>query len=253
MRISLIGSGNVATHIGAALKNAGHSIGRVWSRNPEHAALLAYHLKATPAGTAAETVADADLLIISVSDDAIPGIVRQFRTGCPVVHTSGSTSMNVLASCSDVFGVIYPLQTFSKHREVDFRQVPIAVEGSSEEVVNLLKKLVSGLSDHVSVADSEKRLALHVAAVFAGNFSNHLYRLAERILSAHGMDFDMLRPLILETAAKAAAAGPGNSQTGPAVRNDRAILEKHFVFLENEPELASIYHLLSQQIINFKA
>ncbi|MXV15594.1 Rossmann-like and DUF2520 domain-containing protein [Hufsiella ginkgonis] len=252
MRITLIGSGNVATHLAAAFKNAGHTIAQVWSHTYQHAALLAYHVKATAAEHLGDLDSSADIFVIAVKDDAIPGVAGQLNAGNQlVVHTSGSTAMDVLAGVSTRTGVIYPLQTISKLREIDFRQVPVAVEGSTPDVARELHLLASGISGNVLELSSEKRLSLHVAAVFACNFTNHLYQLSKTILDKYGLDFDLIRPLIAETAEKVSTVDPASVQTGPAVRNDRLTMDKHLHFLEKEPELQDLYRRLSQNIINF--
>lgn len=252
MRISLAGSGSVATHLGAALVNAGHTIAAVWSRNADHATFLAHHLRSETALRLEDTLRQADLLIISVSDDAIPELTAQVRTTIPVVHTSGSTPLSALAGVGENYGIFYPFQTFSKSREVNFKTVPVILEASNPAVLSLLKSLASDVSRQVLELDSAQRLALHVAAVFAANFVNHLYAIADDLLERQRIDPGLLRPLMTEIAAKAAAFSPRDVQTGPAVRGDRGILDKHAVFLQDRPELAEIYALLSQQIINFK-
>ncbi|TZF83727.1 DUF2520 domain-containing protein [Pedobacter sp. BS3] len=251
MKISFIGSGNVATHLAAALYNAGHVIAQVYSRDIQHASLLAYHVRAQAITGLAQLNSDVDLIIIAVSDDAIPQLVQQLKLGKTlVVHTSGSTGMDVLKPVSKNTGVIYPLQTFSKVKEVDFRNVPVAVEANSEENAKVLTLLMQDVSDKVFYLTSEKRLALHVSAVFACNFTNYLYTVAQQILTKHDLDFDLIRPLIAETAAKVQEHLPADAQTGPAVRNDKYILQKHIDFLLSQPALQELYRQISQQIIN---
>lgn len=252
MRITMIGSGNVATHLAAAFKNAGHVIGQVWSRNFDHASLLAYHVKAEAVAAPEELDTRADLYIVAVNDDAIGEVVAKLRLKDQLlVHTSGSTPMSVLDGASAQTGVLYPLQTLSKLKSVDFQKVPVAVEGNSAHVLSKLKTLAWDITGNVIELTSEKRLSLHVAAVFACNFTNHLYSLSKTVLDKYALSFDLLRPLIEETALKAMTYDPRDVQTGPAVRNDVQIMNKHLGFLEADEELKLIYKLFSQSIINF--
>lgn len=252
MKAILLGSGNVATHLGMALKNAGHKILQVWSRNIDHADELAGLLEASAVNQLEELVSDADIYIVSVTDDAIPDVITKFPFSDKlIVHTSGTTHRNVLDSKSLHTGVFYPLQTFSKQREVNFRSIPIAVEGRHEKDERKLIALAETMSDKVMVLDSEQRMALHVAAVLACNFTNHLYTVAEGILAGKGLDFKLILPLIAETANKIQSLPPDKAQTGPAVRNDQLTINKHIDFLKNQPDLQQLYKLLSQNIINF--
>ncbi len=253
MKVVLIGSGNVATHLGAALKAAGHEIVQVWSRTAAHAVILAEKLSAEPAGGDTGSLSDAgEIYILAVSDDAIPAMAARFPyNGRLLVHTSGTADLNVLEEASSVTGVFYPLQTFSKQKAVNFKDIPLAVEGNSTAVSDLLLSLASGISDHAVLMDSEKRRALHLAAVFACNFSNHLYAVAEQILKDYGLKFDLIRPLITETAEKIQSFSPAEVQTGPAVRNDRATIDKHLKLLAGNPDLCILYEKLSQNILDF--
>jgi predicted short-subunit dehydrogenase-like oxidoreductase (DUF2520 family) len=252
MRIALLGSGNVATHLGRALRDAGEEIVQVWSRNPENAAALAMELNAGAVNDPDLVTTEADLYILAVNDDAILTVVSMLPVHDRlVVHTSGSTGMEVLRNASDRIGVLYPLQTFSKSREVDFSVVPLAIEGNSEQVMQTLEDLARKISGHVLRMDSRQRRALHVAAVFACNFTNHLYALAAGILDRNQLDFDLLRPLIRETAEKVQSFMPSDVQTGPAVRGDEETMRKHLEFLTEHPELGALYRELSQSIVNF--
>lgn len=250
MRITLIGSGNVGTHLGAALKNAGHQIVQVYSRNAQHAALLAYHIKAEPTEDLQQITADADLFMISVSDDAIDELAAALAVhGKPIVHTSGATALQVLLKYTDQAGVFYPLQTFSKSKEVDFRQVPMCIEAAYEDLTIELRQLAQTISNNVSLVDSAQRKVLHLAAVFACNFPNYLYHAAQQLLAEHDLNFNLLRPLIAETAQKVENQMPADVQTGPAVRGDSKTMTTHLGMLQTEPQLKEIYTVLSQAII----
>lgn len=250
MRITIIGSGNVATHLGAAFRNAGHIIVQVYSRDIQHASILAYHIKAEAINDLAEINRDTDLFVIAVKDDAIGGLAKELvKYGKPVAHTSGATSLNELSQYTSNAGVFYPLQTFSKNKEVNFNTVPLCIEGTDEQATRLLEELAQSISRNVYRVDSEKREILHLAAVFACNFPNYLYYAAGSILDKHGLDFNMLRPLILETAEKVKDHLPQNVQTGPAVRNDKKTMDGHMKLLHNNADLQQVYALLSQLII----
>ncbi len=250
MRITLIGSGNVATHLAAALKNAGHTIVQVYSRNMQNAALLAYHVKAETIDDLKVINTETDLFIIATKDDAIASIAEQLAVHQKLmVHTSGATDLYSLSAFSDHVGVFYPLQTFSKTKEVDFRDVPLCIEAKDEATTKTLEQLAQTISNKVYHIDSGKRKTLHLAAVFACNFPNYLYTIAQQIIAKQGLDFDILRPLIKETAEKVQTAIPATVQTGPAIRNDENTMAMHQQLLEGEPQLQQLYFLLSQGII----
>lgn len=252
MRITIIGSGNVATHLAVAFKNAGHRIVQVYSRDVQHAALLAYHVNAEPISDFSQIDENTGLFVIAVKDDAIPGIAGALTPYRKLtVHTSGAAGLNELSAHHPSAGVFYPLQTFSKNRELDFRAVPLCIEGTDDAITSTLVELGQTISNQVHVVDSEQRRILHLAAVFACNFPNYLYDAANRLLEKHNLDFGLLRPLILETAQKVQDNLPRDVQTGPAVRNDVKTMEAHLNLLDDEQEaqLKLIYGLLSQGII----
>lgn len=250
MDIVLLGSGNVATHLGVALVEAGHRVKQVYSRTGEHAQVLAATLGAAVTTNLATIDVQADVYVIAVNDDALAEVAAQLPSTLSgaVVHTAGSVDMDVLAGHAADYGVLYPLQTFSKAKAVDFSTVPLAVEASGETVLLRLEALANGLSKRVFRCDSKQRLSLHVAAVFACNFTNHFYAIAADILGEYGLDFDLIRPLILETAQKVMEHQPKDVQTGPAVRNDVHTMAKHLELLEANPPLAQLYRLVSKRI-----
>ncbi|MFM6975902.1 MAG: Rossmann-like and DUF2520 domain-containing protein [Sphingobacteriaceae bacterium] len=253
MKIILLGSGRVATQLGQALKQAGEEIIQVYSPTEAHASALANKLSTAAISNTADLRKDADLYIISVNDDAIAALAGSLNLpGKIVVHTSGSTPMDVLNPASDRIGVFYPLQTFSFGKSVDFTAVPLALEANSPEVLAVLQTLAEKISRKVIVMSSKQRMALHISAVFACNFSNHLYALAQQLLARHQLDFDLLRPLIAETAAKVQDHLPAEVQTGPAIREDMKTLAKHLELLKQQPHLQEIYRLLSQSIVNLQ-
>ncbi|TSJ39483.1 DUF2520 domain-containing protein [Mucilaginibacter corticis] len=250
MRITIIGSGNVATHLAAAFKNAGHRIVQVYSRNMQHAALLAYHVKAEPLDDLIQIDPETDIFVIAVKDDAIGIMAEQLEPHQKLmVHTSGATDLYALLAFADNVGVFYPLQTFSKTREVNFRNVPICIEAADKNIAKELRELAQTVSNSVYDIDSKQRRILHLAAVFANNFPNYLYTMAQQILTQQGLDIDLIRPLILETAEKVQTGLPAAMQTGPAIRHDQNTMDNHLQLLQDNPDLQQLYTLLSQGII----
>src|ERR1700731_1989037 len=180
MRITIIGSGNVATHLAAAFKNAGHRIVQVYSRDMQNAALLAYHVGAEPIDDLNQVNPETDIFIISVKDDAIISIAKTLSKHQKlIVHTSGATDLSSLSAFTSNAGVFYPLQTLSKNKEVDFFTVPLCIEGADEAITQELEQLAQTISNHVYRINSEQRKILHLAAVFACNFPNYLYAIAQ--------------------------------------------------------------------------
>jgi predicted short-subunit dehydrogenase-like oxidoreductase (DUF2520 family) len=250
MRISIIGSGNVATHLAAAFKNAGHNIMQVYSRDMHNAALLAYHVSAEAIDNLNNVNPETEIFIISVKDDAIAAMAQELaKYQKLIVHTSGATDLETILAFTSQAGVLYPLQTLSINKEIDFFTVPLCIEGADEDITRNLKQLAQTISNNVYTIDSGQRKVLHVAAVFACNFPNYLYDIAQQLLIKHQMDFELLRPLILETAKKVQDHLPAEVQTGPAIRNDQITMAAHLQMLNDEPSLKIIYNLLSQGII----
>jgi len=249
MKIVLLGSGNVATNLAKALKANGEDVIQVYSPNLDHAKSLADLIGAVGINDLTELEQQADLYIISVKDDAIESVAKSLKhvTGL-VVHTSGTTDIGILSSQVQHAGVFYPLQTFSKDREVLFENVPLCIEANGEKQFMILKNLAAKMSREVYELNGEKRKVLHLAAVFACNFPNHLYALANKILSRNELDFEIIRPLIAETANKVMSNLPGDVQTGPAIRADESTLNKHLSMLTDMPELQNIYQTLSNSI-----
>ncbi len=249
-KIVIVGAGNVASHIAPALFFAGAGdIVQVCSRSLKSASALTSRIPgAVAAGSLDEIVRDADIYLISVADDAIASVVESLpRTGALVLHTSGSVGMEALAGASERYGVFYPLQTFSKGVELDVAEVPLFIEGSTPQVEDEIRRFASVLFKSVYHADSETRKKMHVAAVFACNFTNYLWTLAAELLAKDNLPFDVLRPLLEETLRKAMVNTPGASQTGPAARGDRRIVDAHLALLDGREK--EIYSLLSECIM----
>ncbi|HTD40749.1 MAG TPA: F420-dependent NADP oxidoreductase [Mucilaginibacter sp.] len=253
MRITIIGSGNVATHLAAAFKNAGHNIVQVYSRDMHNASLLAYHVRAEAADSLDKINTETDLFVIAIKDDAIEAVASELaKHGKLIVHTSGATDLAALLNHTNSAGVFYPLQTFSKTREVNFNTVPLCIEGADEEITSKLNELAYTITQNVYRINSAERKTLHLAAVFACNFPNYLYYLSQQLLAEKQLPFDLLRPLILETAEKVQEHLPADVQTGPAIRNDEKTMASHLDQLRENPDLQELYRLLSQGIIKME-
>lgn len=249
MNIVCIGSGNVATHLAIAFKAIGADIVQIWSQDSRNAEILAALTKATPISNWNDLDRSADCYVIAVRDGAIASVAAHLKdVKGIVVHTSGATPMSVLSVVKSGYGVLYPLQTFSKSKAVDMTRVPLCIEADQEETLEKIKIIAQLLSSKVSVVTSQQRSILHVAAVFASNFSNHLYQLSSELLEQHQLNFDLLKPLILETAEKVQSSAPNEAQTGPAIRNDQETIKRHLDLLSGTPGLQKIYQTLSNSI-----
>lgn len=250
-RIVLIGAGNVATHLGIALQQAGWEIVQVYSRTDASASELGNRLQVPFVTSMAEVCTDADVYIVAVKDDALKELIPELvkgREGGLFVHTAGSVPMSVWEDHDIRHGVFYPMQTFSKQKPVDFRKVPFFLEGDGVETLLMLRGLACSLSEKVYDATSEQRMALHMAAVFACNFTNHMYALSAYLLEKNGLPFDVMLPLVDETARKAHQLAPKDAQTGPAIRKDMNVMNKHLDMLAGEPELKELYEKISKSI-----
>ena len=249
-RIILIGAGNVAHHLAPALLKAGLNLCQIYSRSIESARELGRKTGITYTADLFGIYPDGDIYIFCVSDDILPSIIKAIRIpdDALILHTSGSQPMDVFKSCSQHYGVIYPVQTFSKKRELDFREIPLCVEGNTGPVKERINKFAEKLSDKIYEIDSVQRKELHLAAVFACNFPNYLYQVAGKLLENKGLSFAMLRPLIFETAHKVMLLNPEEAQTGPAKRGDESIMNMHKNMLKNDKDLLKIYTILSEGI-----
>ncbi|TXK44650.1 DUF2520 domain-containing protein [Pontibacter qinzhouensis] len=251
-KIALIGAGNVAWHLGQALAAAGHTISYVYSRTATHREALAAKLPAaSPLAHLNLQHTATDCAIIAVPDAALATVAQELQVpeNALVVHTSGSQPLQVLEQKPSIrAGVFYPLQTFSKEKPVDFSSIPILIEAQQEQTRQELKALAESLSQSVHMVSSEARKQLHVAAVFACNFTNHLLGISREILQQANLPHELLQPLIQETIAKATAFHPFIVQTGPAVRGDHNVLEEHLRLLQQQTGYRQLYELLSASI-----
>jgi predicted short-subunit dehydrogenase-like oxidoreductase (DUF2520 family) len=252
MRITLIGAGRVATQLAKALHTQ-HQIVQVYSRNLQHAQRVADKVHTQAIDQVEQLNSQTDLVIIAVSDQAIEPIIQSIKVylpQCLIVHTSGSTALSIIEHHHKRAGVFYPLQTFSFEREVNWSETPLFVEASQQQDVELLTTLANSLSNNVYQYSSKQRQTLHLAAVFACNFSNYCYDMAQQIVDAEQVDFSLLYPLMLETAEKATHNNPQQMQTGPAMRGDQNILNLHQQLLaqSNRADLQEVYALMSEGI-----
>lgn len=246
--IYLIGAGNVATHLGMAFKSNNYHVAGIFSKTYKSAESLAKKIGAQHINNKKNFEDEEGIFIVSVPDRALEDVINIMKN-CKglVVHTSGSVDMNSLSVFQD-HGVFYPLQTFTKEKEIDFETTPICIEANNAENKMILQDLARSLSKQVHYVDSEKRMILHISAVFACNFTNFMYQLAEDLMLKNNLDFNVLRPLILETAHKALVKSPKEIQTGPAARGDLKTIKKHEEYLSNFPGLEKIYTFISQKI-----
>lgn len=245
--INIIGAGNVAWHLAHRLFICGYKINSIFSLHSENAERLAHEINAS----VLKNITDfqpAMVNILSIKDEVYNEIITQLPHCEQIfVHTSGSIDTNVLACLSDNFGVFYPFQTFSKNKPIDFSQVPICIEASNEFTKTTLTTIANDISTKVYFLTLKQRSQLHLAGVFASNFTNALYGLAEEILMKENIDFDIIKPLIKETANKIELLRPYESQTGPAARKDWNIINKHIAMLDNDNK-RNLYRFLTQII-----
>lgn len=249
--VVFIGAGNLATNLAKALYWKGFRIVQIYSRTEESAQSLAQIVEAEYTTDLSAVTVDAQLYIVSLKDTALVELLPKLVAGkknALWVHTAGSIPMTIWEGYAERFGVFYPMQTFSKQREVDFRGIPIFVESNSEEDTQFLKDIASALSEKVYEATSDQRKSLHLAAVFTCNFANHMYALAAELLKKYQLPFEVMLPLIDETARKVHELEPRAAQTGPAIRYDENVIDGHLQMLANEPEMQELYRLISQSI-----
>ena len=253
-RVVVLGAGRVATHLVAALVRAGHNVAQVWSRTDASARRLAEPLGISYTDDLDTVIADADVYIVCVADSALPlvaeKIVQRVGETPLLLHTAGSVDMGVWhQQGAKRYGILYPLQTFSMERPVDMHEVSLFVEASDADALAQTEAMAHSLSDRVYRADTEVRARLHIAAVFACNFANAMYRAAHDLLSEAGIPFEVLLPLIDETASKVHVLSPAEAQTGPAVRRDGNVMQRHMEALAENHDLRQIYEQISKYIM----
>ena len=251
--ISIIGAGNLASSLAPELENAGHIINTISSLNLESAQNLANSLYNTKAIDNTDfSNEDSEIIILAVRDDIISEIAAEVIApkGAILVHCSGYTEISKLDAYDGPTGVFYPLQSFTKGVKLSFKEIPLCIESYDEKSEKVLTQLARSISNSVATVNSKDRNTLHLAAVFANNFVNHMLGISHEILKDTNLRMSILQPLVNETVRKAFKLGPSQSQTGPAKRNDLDTLQEHLKMLQTHPELAKLYELISRQIID---
>lgn len=248
IKITIIGYGNVAQHlIDAFQQNEDISIEQVFTRSAAKFSHLNPELKFVSNW---DDILPGDVFIVAVSDDSIVEVSETFPLKNQlVVHTSGSAALEQISN-HNRRGVFYPLQTFTKGKKVDFKNIPICIESEFSADLEILKKLAQAISEKMYIINSQQRRALHVAAVFVNNFTNHMYTLGSEICQENQVPFSILETLIAETALKITTLTPNEAQTGPAKRNDQQTIATHLDFLKGNEIRQNIYQLLTQSIQN---
>lgn len=250
MKVTIIGSGNVASWLAYAMNKSMVRVNQVYGRTLASAAQVAALCHAEPVTRLADLSPDSDCYVFSLKDDAYGEVLSAMPFPMPcAVHTAGSLPQSILEGFARHYGVMYPFQTISKTADFEHLKVPLCIEGKDAESLQLVRNLANMLSSQVNEVDGEQRAMLHVAAVFACNFSNALYDISYQLLTAAGIDWQVMLPLLQQTIDKTAVMTPKEAQTGPAVRNDQAIMEKHLQRLPSE-EMRQIYKMLSDYIVN---
>ena len=249
MKIVLLGAGNLATHLGLRLIQTGADIRQVYSRTESSAKELGRLLHVPHCFDLNRIDKTADLYIYTIKDSALGEVISGVHVPEAIhLHTAGCVPMDIFNGYTDNFGVLYPLQTFSKAKPVDFEQIPLFIEGNNDHTFQILTQLAEKLSSVHYYLNSENRKKVHLSAVFACNFSNYMYRFAEEIVQDTGLPFAVLQPLINETADKVRYLTPTEAQTGPAVRNDELTMLTHINLLKENENALKIYITLSEQL-----
>lgn len=246
--VVILGAGHVGTHLCRAVAGAKNLKLLQWyNKSPIPNSIASSDISCN---TVLSNIPDADLYIIAVSDDAIEGVSEQLSfSNRLVVHTSGSVAIRSLSN-KNRRGVFYPLQTFSKTSELSFANIPVCIEANDKQDRAVLKSVAEALGSPTYFISSEQRLTLHLAAVFINNFTNQMYRIAHELTDEKSLDFDLLKPLIQETAKKVQTLSPYMAQTGPAKRKDKKTIKKHLKLLQEQPKFQDIYRMLTESIQN---
>jgi predicted short-subunit dehydrogenase-like oxidoreductase (DUF2520 family) len=250
--IVILGSGNVATHLGLAFHQAGLKILQVFSRDLSHAEELAGKVNAQAITDVDKVNFNADFVLFCISDSALlPVLEKRKWDNTFLVHTAGTVAMDIFQPFTGNYGVLYPYQTITKSRKINFSDVPFFIEGNTRKNEELLKDMTGKISGHIHLFNSAERSILHLAGVFANNFSNHMIRIATEILIKAGLPNHLINPLIEETFKKAIEIGPHGAQTGPALRHNTEIMNKHIEMLASNSDWQKLYTFVSESISKF--
>lgn len=250
MKVAIIGSGNVATVLGRLIIQKKHQVVQVMSQHIDHAKVLAEEWGANFADFNGLPDVTADIYIIAIADNALnDSLIRLSFHNKPVFHTAGSASKEVLKGVSKNYGVLYPLQSLRKEM-TEIPPIPFLIDANNEETLEVLRSFANNLSNDVLIASDDERIKLHIAAVIVSNFTNHLYTIAEDFCNKEKVNFNLLKPLIMETALRIKELSPATVQTGPALRKDVVTLDKHLKILNAHPTLRTTYLRLTDSIMN---
>ena len=247
MNISIIGTGNVANVLAILAYKQNHTIIQIIGRNVRTGVSLAKSVSASYINFQ-EKIAKADLIIMAVSDSALPILVEELNLpNTIIVHTAGSVSVNIFKDKIENYGVLYPLQSLRKNM-VEIPTIPFLIEANNKNTFNTIETFANTLSPVVKPITEKERLHLHTAAVFANNFTNYIYAETYQFCEAEKIDFNLLMPLIKETAYRIENNSPLEMQTGPAIRNDEGTIAKHLMLLEKYPNIKKLYEYLTERI-----
>lgn len=253
MKAIIIGSGNVASSLGVALQKSGLDVVMIYGRTIESVSALASVMDVPYTLSLDELPYDADICFSMLADDALLKLASKIVSGREnmlFVHTAGSIPLSLWADAgAKKYGVFYPMQTFSKGKDVDWSNLPVFVEGNTSQTLEIIKGIANSVSGNVQVLNSEDRKRLHLAAVFSCNFANRMFAISESLLESSGVSFDVMLPLVKEMVNKVERISPAKAQTGPAVRNDQKVMQAHLDLLKDTPQWAELYHLISEDII----
>jgi predicted short-subunit dehydrogenase-like oxidoreductase (DUF2520 family) len=248
-RVSILGAGNIAWHFATQLHAHGYRINCIYNHRLENAKLLADSVNAYYTNDLYD-IPTSDLYLLAVKDENYSQLISEMTGSEAIyVHTSGSLDMEILKPLSKNYGVLYPFQTLTKERQISFQNVPLCIEASNELTLNILSSIANNLASPYYAIHSQQRTYLHLCGVFASNFTNAMYGIAEQIAKEQQIDFEILKPLIAETARKIETLSPADAQTGPVQRNDQDIVQKHIDLLANEHLWQAVYRLMSDVIM----
>ena len=249
--ISIIGTGNVAWHLGNAFARSGIEINHIAGREMEKAKQLAELLGCKSFGTLEDEIPESDLYLLAVRDDVIRTVFEKvFKKGRFIVHHAGAIKADILDMHDNKYGVIWPMQTLTKNNEIDLKETLIAVSGNSEETQAQLKELASKISSRVIEVSDEQRSVMHLSAVWINNYTNHMYDIAYNLLKENNLSLELFYPLMEEHLNKLKEMPPDQLQTGPAIRGDMATLAKHKSMMNNHKEWKELYDTLAKSILH---